>query len=68
MIKGRNGWGLLSFFGHVISCSWQSISRKKKFWWQNGVEVGIHAKYVPICVVKPIEVDAKSENGSMTQT
>ena len=44
--------------------SWQSISWKKNFWWQNEVEAGIHAKYmyVPICVVKHIGVDAKSEN------
>ena len=24
---------------------------KQNFWWQNGVEAGIHAKYVNICVV-----------------
>ena len=35
---------------------------KKNFRRQNGVEAGIHANYVSICVVKPIGVDAKSEN------
>ena len=28
--------------------------------WQNGVDAGIHANHVSICVVKPIGVDAKS--------
>ena len=37
------------------------------FWWQNGVEAGIHATYDPICVVKPIGVDTKSETVPMTQ-
>ena len=40
---------------------------KKHFGWHNGVEAGIHAKYIPICVVKPIGVDAKSENFPMAQ-
>ena len=40
---------------------------KKNFWWLNGVEAGIHAKYVLICVVKPIGVDAKSENVPVSQ-
>ena len=32
-----------------------------------GIEAGIHAKYVPIWLVKPIGVDAMSENVPMTQ-
>ena len=39
----------------------------KNFCWQNGVEAGIHANYVPICEVKPIGVDAKSENVHVPQ-
>ena len=31
------------------------------------VEAGIHAKYVIACVVKPIGVDAKSENVPVSQ-
>ena len=33
----------------------------------NGVEAGIHAKYVLICVEKPTGVDAKSENAPVPQ-
>ena len=40
---------------------------KKNFSWQYRVEAGIHAKYIPICVVKLIGVNAKSENVPMTQ-
>ena len=40
---------------------------KKNFWWQNGVEAGIHAKYVLTYVVKPIGVDANSENVPVSQ-
>ena len=31
---------------------------------KNGVKAGIHAKYVPICVVKPIGVDSKVNKGA----
>ena len=31
------------------------------------IEAGIHAKYVLTCVVKPIGVDAKSENVPVSQ-
>ena len=34
---------------------------------ENGVEAGIHTNYVLICVVKPIEVDAKSEYVPVSQ-
>ena len=40
---------------------------EKKLLRQNGGEAGIHANYVLICVVKPIGVDAKSENVPVSQ-
>ena len=40
---------------------------EKIFWWQNGEEAGIHAKYVLERVVKSIGVDAKSENVTVSQ-
>ena len=40
---------------------------KKNFLWQNEEEAGIHAKYISICTVEPIGVDAKSENEHMNQ-
>ena len=45
--------------GHLVG---SQFHEKKNFSWQNGVEAGIHAKYVLTCVVKQIGVDAKSEN------
>ena len=32
------------------------------FWWQKGVEAGIYANYISICVVQSIVEDAKSRN------
>ena len=49
-------WVIFKF--HIVG----SPFHEKNFRWQNWVEAGIRAKYVPICVVKPIGVDAKSEN------
>ena len=48
-----------------LAYSWLSIKTKCAyfhFWSQNGVEADTHANYVPICAVKLIGVDAKSEN------
>ena len=42
-------------------------SMKKNSRWQNGVEVGIHANYVRICIVQPVGVDAKSEHFPVSQ-
>ena len=52
---------------YVIASLLAAHFTKKNFWWQNGVDADIHAKYVPICVVNSIRVDAKSENVPMTQ-
>ena len=38
--------------GHLVGS--QFHEKKKNFSWQNGVEAGIHAKYVLTCVVKQI--------------
>ena len=44
-----------------------AINSINKYLMSNRIEAGIRAHYVLICVVKPIGVDAKSENVTVSQ-
>ena len=45
-----------------VHTSCLTIVSKKNFQWQNGIEVGIDAYYIPLCVPTIIRVDIVSKN------